>query len=154
MALYNHSRDTIRYAKSYRLCSGVLLTTAVGFLPSADLIVSLTRDGTISQKGTFSQLQHAEGYVKSLLVSRQESTSDEDIHDDEEDVPPRTDAKPAAVAAKQDDKRRQLGDSTIYRYYFSNIGIWFVIGLLGLEVGWAFLESFPSTSPHALQLHD
>lgn len=45
----------------------------------------------------------------------------------------------------KDDKRRQVGDSTVYRYYFGSIGKVFLLTLLALEVGWAFLESFPST---------
>lgn len=106
--------------------------------------MSLTREGVVSQRGTFSELKNAEGYVKSLLISREETTIDEDTH--EEEVESRSsEVKSTAVAPKKDDKRRQIGDSTIYRYYFSNIGTLFVVGLLGLEVGWAFLQSFPSS---------
>lgn len=118
----------------------------VGFLPSADLIMSLTREGVVSQKGTFSELKNAEGYVKSLLIAREETTFDEDTHEEEVESS-NSEVKPAAVAPKKDDKRRQIGDSTIYRYYFGNIGTLFVVGLLGLEVGWAFLQSFPSSCP-------
>jgi hypothetical protein len=42
------------------------------------------------------------------------------------------------------DARRQNGDSTVYQYYFSSTGGLFMVTLLGLEIVWAFLESFPS----------
>jgi ATP-binding cassette subfamily C (CFTR/MRP) protein 1 len=42
------------------------------------------------------------------------------------------------------DVRRQRGDSTVYRYYFSSTGVPFMVTLLGLEIIWAFLGSFPS----------
>jgi ATP-binding cassette subfamily C (CFTR/MRP) protein 1 len=45
---------------------------------------------------------------------------------------------------EENDTRRQRGDSTIYRYYFSSTGAGFMIVLLVLEIIWAFLESFPS----------
>lgn len=47
---------------------------------------------------------------------------------------------------EQEDSRRQRGDSTVYRYYFSSTGGLFMVALLGLEIVWAFLESFPSLS--------
>jgi hypothetical protein len=49
--------------------------------------------------------------------------------------------------ANEEDTRRQRGDSTVYRYYFSSTGGLFMIVLLVLEIIWAFLESFPSLSP-------
>jgi hypothetical protein len=44
----------------------------------------------------------------------------------------------------KEDKRRQLGDSTVYKYYFGSIGKVFLVILLGIEIVWAFLQSFPS----------
>ncbi|KAK2590420.1 hypothetical protein QQS21_011893 [Conoideocrella luteorostrata] len=127
----------------------ILATQSVMFLPLADFIMSLGRDGHISQEGSFSELQIAEGYIKALMENRTEGNgfnSHQDAEEKkEESVSTSAHAKSSTTAARrQDDKRRQLGDSSIYRYYFSNMGMFFVIGLLGLEVGWAFLQSFPT----------
>ncbi|KAK8059612.1 hypothetical protein PG996_009542 [Apiospora saccharicola] len=42
------------------------------------------------------------------------------------------------------DKRRQLGDYAAYGFYFSSLGVTFVVILLALEVFTAFFQTFPS----------
>jgi ATP-binding cassette subfamily C (CFTR/MRP) protein 1 len=56
---------------------------------------------------------------------------------------PKVEYKAKQVEVK-DDKRRQTGDSTVYKYYFGSIGTIFIVTLFVLEVVWAFLQSFPS----------
>lgn len=51
-----------------------------------------------------------------------------------------------AIRPADQDKRRQLGDATVYKYYFGSIGVPFALTLLVLEVVWAFLQSFPCES--------
>lgn len=58
---------------------------------------------------------------------------------------PKAEYKAKQVEIK-DDKRRQLGDSTVYKYYFSSIGAVSIIVMFALEIVWAFLQSFPSKS--------
>lgn len=42
------------------------------------------------------------------------------------------------------DKRRQLGDYAAYGFYFSSLGVTFVVILLSLEVFTAFFQTFPN----------
>lgn len=56
---------------------------------------------------------------------------------------PKVEYKAKQVEVK-DDKRRQTGDSTVYKYYFGSIGTVFIATLLVLEIVWGFLQSFPS----------
>ncbi|KAK4076517.1 hypothetical protein Purlil1_12630 [Purpureocillium lilacinum] len=127
----------------------LLATQSVNFLESAELIISLSQEGRISEQGTFRTLKAAGGYVASLLSAKPESAA-ANIHDDSADDHEADGTKAeykAKVAPEQKDTRRQLGDSTVYRYYFGSIGVTFFVVLLALEIGWAFLQSFPSESP-------
>lgn len=54
-------------------------------------------------------------------------------------------SKTKPVKEQEPDERRQLGDRTVYRYYFGSIGYAFLGTLIILEIVWAFLESFPSS---------
>lgn len=64
---------------------------------------------------------------------------------------PKVEYKAKQVESKED-KRRQLGDSTVYKYYFGSIGKFLIITLVALELVWAFLQSFPSKSRTPSQL--
>ncbi|KAL3955773.1 hypothetical protein ACCO45_011336 [Purpureocillium lilacinum] len=124
----------------------LLATQSVNFLESAELIISLSQEGRISEQGTFRTLKAAGGYVASLLSAKPESAA-ANIHDDSADDHEADGTKAeykAKVAPEQKDTRRQLGDSTVYRYYFGSIGVTFFVVLLALEIGWAFLQSFPT----------
>ncbi|KAH0531953.1 hypothetical protein TsFJ059_000711 [Trichoderma semiorbis] len=126
----------------------ILATQTVEFLASADLIIALGREGNIIEQGSFSQLLASDGYVQSL-TAKQAIVSNPEVHQDEvisesvtEATAPKVEYKAKQVEVK-DDKRRQLGDSTVYKYYFGSIGPIFIITLFSLEIVWAFLQSFP-----------
>ena len=112
-------------------------------LASSDWIIALEA-GKISEQGTHSQLKTAGGYVQSLVKELRLSSS----------TPEETaDVKVIEIAKKQyksteamdnNDQRRQLGDRTVYKYYYSSIGFTYTLTLIMLELVWAFLESFPS----------
>ncbi|KAL7938200.1 P-loop containing nucleoside triphosphate hydrolase protein [Trichoderma chlorosporum] len=127
----------------------VLATQSVEFLASADLIIALGRDGKITEQGSFSQLSAIEGYVQTLAANKSiaaspETRPDEIIPDSGAGITaPKVEYKAKEIKV-QDDKRRQLGDSTVYRYYFGSIGPIFIITMLSLEIIWAFLQSFPT----------
>ncbi|PNP52062.1 hypothetical protein THARTR1_07271 [Trichoderma harzianum] len=126
----------------------VLATQTVEFLASADLIISLGREGNIVEQGTFSQLLASDGYVQNLTAKRaiapNPEVQDEIISESKDEATtPKVEYKAKQVEIK-DDKRRQLGDSTVYKYYFGSIGSIFIITLLALEIVWAFLQSFPT----------
>ncbi|KAL9488539.1 hypothetical protein ACSS6W_000816 [Trichoderma asperelloides] len=128
----------------------VLATQSVDFLASADYIIALGREGKITEQGSFERLSVADGYVQALMASRSivastDASQDERISEiaDEASVP-KVEYKAKQVEVK-DDKRRQTGDSTVYKYYFGSIGTVFIVTLFVLELIWAFLQSFPST---------
>ncbi|KAL7796652.1 P-loop containing nucleoside triphosphate hydrolase protein [Trichoderma ceciliae] len=127
----------------------VILATQTGdFLASADLIIALGRDGKITEQGSLGQLLATDGYVRGLMANKSIVAKAE--VQDEGTSKPKAGTTPPKIEyrAKQteieDDKRRQLGDSTVYRYYFGSIGSFFIIALLALEIIWAFLQSFPT----------
>ena len=122
----------------------------------ADHIIIL-EDGIISEQGSYSILSTAGGYTQTLVKGRQQhksSSSSEAADDKGENVTADEETK-AVIAkarkqyqmkeeAKNTDKRRQLGDRSVYKYYFGSIGMTYALTLVGLEFGWAFLEAFPS----------
>ena len=119
----------------------------MNFLPSADQILVLGQGGRIVESGTFEQLQRAGGYVQTLTVSNQPEKDDATGSEERGEEPAKHRLPQAPVTVQEsNDKRRQVGDFTIYRYYFSHVGTPLVFVLLLLEVIWAFFDSFPSKS--------
>ncbi|KAM0524595.1 hypothetical protein ACHAPE_000693 [Trichoderma viride] len=126
-----------------------LATQSVDFLASADHIIALGHQGNITEQGSFERLLTTDGYVQSLMANKS-IVSVTDAHQDEiisvsaaEASVPKVEYKAKQIEVK-DDKRRQTGDSTVYKYYFGSIGTVFLVTLLVLEVVWAFLQSFPT----------
>lgn len=120
----------------------------MSFLPQSDMIIAL-ESGKVVEKGNFEDCRKARGYVSSL-VSTSTEEQDESTPEPEEvadgtasDVPVEKSTK---VLKDQDDKRRQLGDWSVYGYYFGSVGASLVAILMVLEVTWAFLSTFPSKS--------
>ncbi|KAM0225506.1 hypothetical protein ACHAQD_001442 [Fusarium lateritium] len=126
----------------------ILATQSAAFLSSADLVICLNKEGRISEQGTIHDLENADGYVHSLLTNKTNDSSIETSeltpeHDDTEQAPKSAQGTPKKLD-EENDTRRQRGDSTVYKYYFSSTGSLFMIALLVLEIIWAFLESFPT----------
>jgi ATP-binding cassette, subfamily C (CFTR/MRP), member 1 len=117
-------------------------------MSSADLIVVLSQDGKVAEQGKFSDLCHAGGYIQELVAIQASNPS----HSDGASVETVDEAASAAQqvknrnipAAQMEDKRRQLGDFTVYKYYFGSIGIALVSILIIIELMWAFFSTFPS----------
>ncbi|RGP61630.1 hypothetical protein FLONG3_10459, partial [Fusarium longipes] len=118
------------------------------FLSSADHIICLSDEGKISQQGSFQNLQNGDGFVKHLLKGKTTHSKPEALEGPTEEESTEKTNRPKHETPKQrdepNDARRQNGDSTVYRYYFSSTGGLFMLALLGLEIVWAFLESFPT----------
>lgn len=125
------------------------LIPLVNFLPSADLIIALDKDKNICESGSFEQLRSTGGYLQGLLVSYEDDANDDiapaepEKESDETTTPPVT--KAAKEAAEQEDKRRQVGDWSVYMYYFDNVGFFATLAFVFTELVWAFLSTFPST---------
>ncbi|KAM0298499.1 hypothetical protein ACHAPM_008569 [Fusarium culmorum] len=126
----------------------VLATQSADLLTSADHIICLSKEGGISEQGSFQTLENANGYVRSLLDDKARHSNPEASGKViEEDAIKQTEQPKHETPTQQEeskDARRQRGDSTVYRYYFSSTGGLFMVTLLGLEIIWAFLGSFPT----------
>ncbi|OAR00989.1 hypothetical protein LLEC1_05486 [Akanthomyces lecanii] len=125
----------------------LLATQSAAFLPSADVLVSLDGNGGIGEIGTFQELKRANGYTQTLVQASRDAGPSAAASDHSGQAPPAQVSKKEhkAKETKQvDDKRRQLGDRTVYSYYFGSVGAVFAATLLGLEIGWAFLQCFPT----------
>ncbi|KAI5463411.1 P-loop containing nucleoside triphosphate hydrolase protein [Mariannaea sp. PMI_226] len=123
----------------------ILATHSSFFLPSADRIICLGTDGTISEQESFHHLNKSGTYTQNLLADDSNHSSDSKQDPDQTDEQPdrTTNSKTQRTQNGDADKRRQLGDKTVYSFYFGSIGYAFLGILLTLEVAWAFLQSFP-----------
>ncbi|KAK1728937.1 ABC transporter [Colletotrichum acutatum] len=124
----------------------VLATQSVSFLSQSDMIIAL-QNGKVVEKGGFDDCRKAGGYVSSLISA---NTEDQDESTPEsEKLVDRTGSdalveKNAKALKEQYDKRRQLGDWSVYGYYFGSVGASLVAVLMVLEVTWAFFSTFPT----------
>ncbi|EQB47303.1 ABC transporter [Colletotrichum gloeosporioides Cg-14] len=150
--LDNHTAKTV-FRRLFNLKEGilrawgttiVLATQSVGFLSQADLIIALG-DGQVLEIGTFAECLESDGYVKSLATigagSGDEVTSSESPIDTSSNT---TGKETAKTAAETEDKRRQLGDWSVYGYYFGSVGAILVAVMLLLQMSWAFFSTFPT----------
>ncbi|KAF4845765.1 ABC transporter atnG [Colletotrichum siamense] len=150
--LDNHTAKTV-FRRLFNLKEGilrawgttvVLATQSVGFLSQADLIIALG-DGQVLEIGTFAECLESDGYVKSLAAleagSGDEVTSSEPPIDTSSNT---TGNETAKTSAETEDKRRQLGDWSVYNYYFGSVGAILVAVMLLLQMSWAFFSTFPT----------
>ncbi|GFP53312.1 ABC multidrug transporter B [Trichoderma asperellum] len=149
--LYDQTVKACELEEDFRQLPQGDFSVVVDFLASADYIIALGREGKITEQGSFERLSVADGYVQALMASRSivastDASQDERISEiaDEASVP-KVEYKAKQVEVK-DDKRRQTGDSTVYKYYFGSIGTVFIVTLFVLELIWAFLQSFPNSN--------
>lgn len=105
--------------------------------------MALGKDGRIAEQGTFVELNARDGsYVQSFALQKAARVIEE------------AQTEPAGVyklganqASTEDtvgDKSRQMGDFSVYKYYFAATGRPAMIIFWALEILWAFLETFPS----------
>lgn len=123
----------------------IIATQAVKFLPYADQVTVL-KDGTVSENGTFDELLRSSGYIKDIYqqpTPNDDQETIESISSVEETVKQQGQPKGQGTEAPGD-KRRQRGDFTVYRFFFGQIGLWLTVAMLVVEISWAFLENFPS----------
>lgn len=127
-------------------CTVILSTHTISHLSSADHIIALGKDGKIVEQGTFAVLNSAaEGYIRSLAV--QESVEDESAKEMAKEATEFLLSAPKPVQvleSAKDDKSRQLGDFTIYRYYFRIVGTSNTVLFLIWSAGFSSAIALPS----------
>ncbi|KAJ0353305.1 hypothetical protein COL154_003366 [Colletotrichum chrysophilum] len=95
--------------------------------------------------GTFAECLESDGYVKSLATLEAGSGDEVTSSEPPIDTSSNTTGKEAAkTAAETEDKRRQLGDWSVYNYYFGSVGAILVAVMLLLQMSWAFFSTFPT----------
>jgi ATP-binding cassette subfamily C (CFTR/MRP) protein 1 len=139
----NTVRLVSRQKSSHLKTDSVLLAAPLSI---ADQILVLGKDGTAAEAGSFTELIKSGGYISSIAKLEERIVDD---HQDEvsraEDEPDHSQSTPELnKSTVPTDKRRQLGDNTVYRFYFSSLGIVFTVIFLAIEFFNAFLSTFPS----------
>jgi len=87
----------------------------------------LGSQGNVIEQGTFDHLRSLDGFVSKLLIHPELLTPDNNSILDEKNIPKAADATnpgiPKARAANDAaDLTRQIGDTSVYIYYFRSIG--------------------------------
>ncbi|KAK2037213.1 multidrug resistance-like protein [Colletotrichum somersetense] len=124
----------------------VLATQSVSFLSRANMIITL-QDGKIAEMGSLEDCQNTAGYVSSLVTSGSNDEDGDIIHGETAadetayQVPAK---KTTKIIPEEEDKRRQLGDWSVYGYYFGTVGALLVVIMLFLQITWAFFSTFPT----------
>jgi ATP-binding cassette, subfamily C (CFTR/MRP), member 1 len=128
-----------------RNATAVLCTHSVRHLPAADHIVALGTDGSVVEQGTFADLLANNSYVQSLGVKeREETASTDDItpvndrREQRQELMKAITAKSATEEAKQAEKTRQTGDTTVYLHYWRSLTLGPVISFLVCGCGFGF----------------
>jgi ATP-binding cassette, subfamily C (CFTR/MRP), member 1 len=132
-------------------------------LPYADHIIVLSKDGKITEQGTFSELNSTGGYVSTFDLKSAEWTlngdeilpleSDSDRSSINKDVKKETIDELVNVQGQdiseraEDDASRRTGDTAVYMYYISAVG-WFPTAVfIVCMCAFVICYSYPSRNP-------
>ncbi|KAG4444331.1 hypothetical protein IFR05_000205 [Cadophora sp. M221] len=129
----------------------MLCTHTIRHLPSADHIVALASDGTIAEQGSFKDLLSNEQYIHSLGISASKDRVSVDTASTvmmDESMKFKVQAAPIATTPKQpmsghdDEKKRMIGDSTVYKYYLGSLGKTSITAFIVFGLGWGFFYNW------------
>lgn len=122
----------------------VFSTHAIRYLLFGDHIVVLGNSGNVVEQGTFQDLNAAPGSVRGIsarfLTQKDSTNSAENGVAEQKTLGPQS----SAVKIELEDKSRQLGEFSIYKYYFRAVGHWNTVVLFALGVAYAVFFTFPS----------
>lgn len=118
----------------------ILATHAAHRLSSADYIIALGAEGTVSEQGKYQDLIANDGYISSLTM-RHILEADEFKEAAPEKVKKDDDAARQNAVA---DIYRPVGNWATYKYYFASLGWRNVVVWMGLMIFYSALEQFPS----------
>lgn len=111
----------------------ILCTHNLRHVSAADRVITLTTNGSVSEK---EQMAINESELSSLLKTVTSASVQ-----GETQMPPAGEVPFPSSAA--DDQARKLGDSTVYKYYFSAVGYGALILFIGSGILFGFLANFP-----------
>jgi ATP-binding cassette subfamily C (CFTR/MRP) protein 1 len=97
----------------------IFATHAIKFLPYTDHVIALDLVGKVAQEGPYDLLRKQPGYIRSLAMAS--GSSGQGQSDNQADLEIET--FKVAEQATEEDLSRQLGDFSIYRFYFKAAGL-------------------------------
>ncbi|RDW80341.1 putative multidrug resistance protein [Coleophoma crateriformis] len=129
-----------------RLKSTVLLVTySTRHFQYSDHVIVLSRNGKISQQGSFEKLRDTEGYISNLLKDGNiERNTLQKINTTK--AIQKTNKKTPIKGVSEDDVSdltRKTGDIAVYKYYFKSTSVFGIVGFLTSAVVFVFTMYFP-----------
>lgn len=134
--------------------TAVLCTHAVEYLAFSDHVVAL-KDGTILEQGSFGQLTSIQGHASSLNIPPKdvEKALEPPISSDNGDGPePGLEVKHLTTTTVTESQKLEssptqatmhVGDDwSVYKHYYTSIGVWPVAALLAVSTGVGFFCNF------------
>ncbi|KAI0142611.1 ABC transporter type 1, transmembrane domain-containing protein [Hypoxylon sp. NC0597] len=127
----------------------VLCTHSVKHLPTADHIIALGSDGSLVEQGCFPDLMANKRYVQSLGIKDVEAThsvdviqpTDAEMSSAQKEPPPVPVAKSKTLSIVEE-QGRMMGDTAVYRHYFSRIDKIIILAIFVFGLGWGFFSNF------------
>ncbi|KAI1078911.1 ATPase-like protein [Whalleya microplaca] len=125
----------------------VLCTHTVQHLVSADHVIALGANGTITEQGSYQDLEANKGYIHSLDISVEANQPTESATLAKGDAFGETelhDLVPMEILdhSHLDEKDRMMGDSTVYRHYIASVGKPSACACVLLGVGYGFFYNW------------
>ena len=128
-----------------RNATTVLCTHSVRHLPAAHHIVALAPDGQIVEQGTWEELSLNNKYVQSLGIKVGNGSETGDPTSDEaqpaEESPASTPTRAVALVTAAE-QARMTGDRTVYKHYFTSVGVKFLAIFIAFGCGYGGFSSF------------
>lgn len=114
-------------------------------MPHADNIIALDAEGKVAAQGTFSQLNAKDGYIHRFGLEglKEEASTAKDEEGADSKVDRLQNAEEEAVPKAMDDEARRLGDRTVYKYYFQQVGAVNMTIFFSILLIWIFMLKFP-----------
>ncbi|KAI1452911.1 P-loop containing nucleoside triphosphate hydrolase protein [Annulohypoxylon moriforme] len=133
-----------------RRATVVLCTHSVKHLPSADHIIALGPDGSLTEQGSFPDLMAKESYVKNLEIKEADTKPMQASVDIRSlnTITPKSESDSLPIMATQTNtldigkQGRMTGDIAVYVHYFSRVNKIIIATVIIFGVGWGFFSNF------------
>lgn len=116
------------------------------YLPSADRVIVMDKNGTILQRGTYQELHLDDGYVKGLALGQEDGPNSKGEEDETTHQEPTATSKSRGPPQSENAEQaliRQTGDRSLYKFYLQSVGAWLFAGWLILAAIYIFSGKLP-----------
>lgn len=104
-------------------------------------------EGKIAAQGTFTELNARDGYINRFgLMSPPDDVAvlrDGEGEEGKSEANPLRSAPEEMVPKAMDDEARRLGDRTVYKYYFQQVGALNMMTFFSILLTWIVMLKFP-----------